>query len=35
MGHTRRIADELKNSGQFGKMIEGSIPFAEADGLFN
>jgi 2-methylisocitrate lyase-like PEP mutase family enzyme len=34
MGHTRRIAEALKNTGQFDKMIDGSIPFDEADGLF-
>jgi 2-methylisocitrate lyase-like PEP mutase family enzyme len=34
MGHTRRIAEQLKNTGQFDKMIEGSIPFAEANALF-
>jgi 2-methylisocitrate lyase-like PEP mutase family enzyme len=34
MGHTRRIAEDLKNTGQFGKMTEGSIPFAEANALF-
>jgi 2-methylisocitrate lyase-like PEP mutase family enzyme len=35
MGHTRRIAEDLKSSGEFGKMIEGSVPFAEANALFN
>jgi 2-methylisocitrate lyase-like PEP mutase family enzyme len=34
MGHTRRVAEALKNTGQFEKMIEGSIPFAEANTLF-
>jgi 2-methylisocitrate lyase-like PEP mutase family enzyme len=34
MGHTRRIAEALKNTGQFDKMIEGSIPFVEANALF-
>jgi 2-methylisocitrate lyase-like PEP mutase family enzyme len=34
MGHTRRIAEELKTTREFGKMIEGSIPFAEANALF-
>lgn len=34
MGHTRRIAQDLKLTGEFGKMIEGSIPFAEANNLF-
>jgi 2-methylisocitrate lyase-like PEP mutase family enzyme len=34
MGHTRRIAEALKSTGEFGKMIEGSIPFAEANALF-
>jgi 2-methylisocitrate lyase-like PEP mutase family enzyme len=34
MGHTRRIAEDLKSTGDFGKMIEGSIPFAEANALF-
>jgi len=34
MGHTRRIAEALKTTGDFGKMIDGSIPFAEANGLF-
>jgi 2-methylisocitrate lyase-like PEP mutase family enzyme len=34
MGHTRRIAEDLKNTGQFGKMIEGWIPFTEANALF-
>src|SRR5580700_1551088 len=34
MGHTRRIAEDLKSTGQFDKMIEGSIPFAEANGMF-
>jgi 2-methylisocitrate lyase-like PEP mutase family enzyme len=35
MGHTRRIAEALKNTGQFDKMIEGSIPYAEANALFH
>jgi 2-methylisocitrate lyase-like PEP mutase family enzyme len=34
MGHTRRIAEALKNSGDFSKMIEGSIPYPEANGMF-
>ncbi len=34
MGHTRRIAEDLKRTGEYGKMLEGSIPFAEADALF-
>ena len=34
MGHTRRIAEALKNTGQFDQMIEGSIPFVEANALF-
>jgi 2-methylisocitrate lyase-like PEP mutase family enzyme len=34
MGHTRRIAEAVKSTGEFGKMIEGSIPFAEANALF-
>ena len=34
MGHTRRIAEALKNTGQFDTMIEGSIPFADANNLF-
>jgi 2-methylisocitrate lyase-like PEP mutase family enzyme len=35
MGHTRRIAEALKTTGKFDKMIEGSIPFAEANGMFH
>jgi 2-methylisocitrate lyase-like PEP mutase family enzyme len=34
MGHTRRIAGDLKSTGMFDKMIEGSIPFADANALF-
>jgi 2-methylisocitrate lyase-like PEP mutase family enzyme len=34
MGHTRRIAEDLINTGKFGKMIEGSIPFTDANALF-
>jgi len=34
MGHTQRIAEQLKETGQFDKMIEGSIPYAEANNLF-
>jgi len=34
MGHTRRIAEGLKNTGRFEEMIEGSIPYAEANALF-
>lgn len=35
MGHTRLIAEQLKNTGQFDKMIEGAIPYPEANNLFN
>ncbi len=34
MGHTRRIAEALKKSGRFEEMIEGSVPFVEANALF-
>jgi 2-methylisocitrate lyase-like PEP mutase family enzyme len=34
MGHTRRIAVQLKSTGQFDKMIDGSIPYEEANKLF-
>jgi 2-methylisocitrate lyase-like PEP mutase family enzyme len=34
MGHTRRIAEALKATGTFEKIIEGSIPFANANSLF-
>ena len=34
MGHTRRIAEDLKRTGEFSKMLEGSIPFTEANALF-
>jgi 2-methylisocitrate lyase-like PEP mutase family enzyme len=34
MGHTRRIAEVLKKTGQFDKMTEGAIPFDEANALF-
>jgi 2-methylisocitrate lyase-like PEP mutase family enzyme len=34
MGHTRRIAEALKETGRYDKMIEGSIPFVEANKLF-
>ncbi len=34
MGHTRRVAEAVKKSGTFERMIEGSIPFAEANGMF-
>ena len=34
MGHTRRIAEQLKSTGTFDKMLEGSIPYAEANALF-
>jgi 2-methylisocitrate lyase-like PEP mutase family enzyme len=34
MGHTRRVAEALKSTGTFEKMIEGSIPFAESNALF-
>jgi 2-methylisocitrate lyase-like PEP mutase family enzyme len=35
MGHTRRIAESLRTTGKFDKMIEGSIPFAEANSMFS
>lgn len=35
MGHTRRIAEALKATGTYEKMIEGSIPYAEANGMFS
>jgi len=35
LGHTRRIAEDLQRTGQFGKMIEGSIPFVDVNKLFN
>ena len=35
MGHTFRIAEELKQTGQFDKMLEGAIPYAEANALFS
>jgi 2-methylisocitrate lyase-like PEP mutase family enzyme len=34
MGHTRRIAEALKTTGRFDEMIEGSIPFPEANSMF-
>lgn len=34
LGHTRRIASALKDAGRFDEMIEGSIPFAEVNALF-
>jgi 2-methylisocitrate lyase-like PEP mutase family enzyme len=34
MGHTRRIAEQLKDTGEFDKMIEGAIPYADANNLF-
>jgi len=34
MGHMRRIAEALKATGTYDKMIEGSVPFAEANALF-
>jgi 2-methylisocitrate lyase-like PEP mutase family enzyme len=34
MGHTRRIAEQLKSTGTFDKMLEGSIPYADANALF-
>jgi 2-methylisocitrate lyase-like PEP mutase family enzyme len=34
MGHTRRIAEALKDTGKWDKMIDGSIPFNEANALF-
>jgi 2-methylisocitrate lyase-like PEP mutase family enzyme len=34
MGHTRRVAQALKDNGTFDEMLKGSIPFAEANKLF-
>ncbi len=34
MGHTRRVARELKEHGSFASMLEGAIPYAEANALF-
>jgi 2-methylisocitrate lyase-like PEP mutase family enzyme len=34
MGHTKRIAEQLKSDGTLDKMLEGSIPYAEANALF-
>jgi 2-methylisocitrate lyase-like PEP mutase family enzyme len=34
LGLTRRIAQELKHSGTYAAMLEGTIPFAEANALF-
>ncbi len=34
MGHTRRLAEAIQKTGTFEKMIEGSVPFVEANGLF-
>jgi 2-methylisocitrate lyase-like PEP mutase family enzyme len=35
MGHTRRIAESLKATGAFDKMLEGSVSFVEANALFD
>jgi 2-methylisocitrate lyase-like PEP mutase family enzyme len=34
MGHTRRIAEALKTTGDFAPMIDGSVPYPEANALF-
>lgn len=34
MGHTRRVAKALQKTGTFDKMLEGAIPYAEANNLF-
>ena len=34
LGHTRRVAEALQQTGTFEKMLEGSIPFAEVNALF-
>jgi 2-methylisocitrate lyase-like PEP mutase family enzyme len=34
MGHTRRVAEAIRKTGTFEKMIEGSVPFVEANALF-
>ena len=34
MGRTRRAAQELRATGEFEAMLEGAIPYAEANGLF-
>ncbi len=34
MGHTRRIAQALQATGTYEKMLEGAIPYQEANGLF-
>jgi 2-methylisocitrate lyase-like PEP mutase family enzyme len=34
LGLTRRIGEELKQSGTYAAMLEGSMPFAEANALF-
>jgi 2-methylisocitrate lyase-like PEP mutase family enzyme len=34
MGLTRRIADELKHDGTYSRMLEGAIPYADANRLF-
>jgi len=35
MGHTRRVAQELRKQGTYNAMLEGAIPFAEANSLFS
>ena len=35
LGVTRRIAQELKASGTYTALLEGAMPFAEANALFN
>ena len=34
MGHARRIAETLRDTGRFEPMLEGAIPYAEANSLF-
>jgi hypothetical protein len=34
LGLTRRIAQELKQSGTYSALLEGTMPFAEANALF-
>ena len=34
MGHTRRVASAVKSRGTFEEMVEGAIPFVEANALF-
>jgi 2-methylisocitrate lyase-like PEP mutase family enzyme len=34
MGLTRRIADELKHDGTYSRMLEGAVPYADANHLF-